>query len=137
MTFNDIDGYPLAYPPDPAGFGGNIDYFTKIMGFSFIASLFQGFGTPFNTTGGGVGTGGATYSYVWNTIRLLLLGLLVETGRNFCQWLIQRISFRSLSFHDRCYLILNLHLQNTRSQPNLPKAIPHMNGSSCSWYDFP
>ena len=55
------------------------------MGSSFIASLFQGFGTPFDTTESGGGTGGATYSYVWNTIRLLL-GLLVETGRNFGQW---------------------------------------------------
>ena len=72
-----------------------IDYFTKIIGFSFIASLFQGFATPFNATGGGGGTGGAASSYVWNTMSLLLLGLLVETGRNFCQWLIQRISFRS------------------------------------------
>ena len=95
MPSTDINGFPLSYPPNPAGFDGNIDYFTKIMGFSFIASLFQGFATPFNATGGGGGTGGAASSYVWNTISLLLLGLLVEMGRNFCQWLIQRISFRS------------------------------------------
>jgi len=99
MTYTDINGFPLAYPANPARFGGNIDYFTKIMGFSFIASLFQGFGTPFNATGAGGRSGEAASSYVWNTLSLFLLGLLVETGRNFCQWLIQRISFRQLSFH--------------------------------------
>ena len=55
MTSDDIDGCPLAssYPPDPAGFGGNIDYFTKKMGFSFIASLFQGFGSTLQEVGEG------------------------------------------------------------------------------------
>ena len=49
--------------------------------------------------GDGGGTGGSSGimgggGWGWNTIRLFLLGLLVETGRRFCQWIFLRVKFR-------------------------------------------
>lgn len=83
-----------AYLQDNSWLNGNFDFITKIMSFSFIASLFNGFaGGERDGSGGTLGTGGSG-SYVWNTISLFLLGLFVETGRRFCQWIIQRVKFR-------------------------------------------
>ena len=49
--------------------------FTRIMGFSFIASLFSN-------------------SYILDSAKLLVLGSLIETGRRLFQWLIERFRFR-------------------------------------------
>jgi chaperone BCS1 len=82
-----------AYQQDQSWLDGNFDFFTKIMGFSFFASLFGGLGGGDGDRSGNMG-GGGRGSYVWNTISLFLLGLLVETGRRLCQWIIQRVKFR-------------------------------------------
>ncbi|KAF8239161.1 P-loop containing nucleoside triphosphate hydrolase protein [Tricholoma matsutake] len=49
--------------------------FTRIMGFSFVASLFS-------------------QSYLFDSAKLLLLGSLIETGRRLFQWLIERFRFQ-------------------------------------------
>jgi chaperone BCS1 len=98
MMYNEPYNYrqQATYQQDTSWLNGNLDFFTKIMGFSFFASLFGGLsGVPGDgdRTGGAI-VGGGQASYVWNTIRLVLLGLFVETGRRFCQWIIQRVKFR-------------------------------------------
>lgn len=50
-------------------------FLTRIMGFSFFASLFS------NT-------------YAFGSVKLLVLGSIVETGRRLCQWLFERLRFR-------------------------------------------
>ena len=119
-----------AYHQDTSWLSGNFDFFTKIMGFSFFASLFGGI------PGGGDGIGGVGAgqgSYVWNTIILFLLGLLVETGRRFCQWIIQRIRFRlCLELYQLVYL--TLLRQNIRLQRNSLKGMQRMSGLSSFWY---
>jgi len=50
-------------------------FLTRIMGFSFFASLFS------NT-------------YAFGSVKLLVLGSLIETGRRLCQWLYERLRFR-------------------------------------------
>ncbi|KAJ3521089.1 hypothetical protein NMY22_g12457 [Coprinellus aureogranulatus] len=57
--------------------------FTRIMGLSMIASLFNG-GL---TSRGGLGT---TANYMFDSARLLVLGTLLEAGRRFFQWLVER-----------------------------------------------
>jgi hypothetical protein len=96
---------PGAYEQDSSWLNGNFDFFTKMMGFSLFASLFKGFG---GIAGDGEPNGGTGFmgaggqgSYFWNTISLFLLGLFVETGRRFCQWILQRVRFRQyLVFFD-------------------------------------
>lgn len=48
---------------------------TRIMGLSFLASLFQ-------------------HAYLLDSVKLLVLGSIIETGRRLCQWLIERFRFR-------------------------------------------
>lgn len=50
-------------------------FLTRIMGFSFFASLFS------NTYGLG-------------SVKLLVLGSIIETGRRLCQWLFERLRFQ-------------------------------------------
>jgi len=49
--------------------------FTRIVGFSFFASLFSN-------------------AYIFDSVKLLVLGSLIETGRRLFQWLIERFRFR-------------------------------------------
>jgi len=53
------------------------------MGFSFIASLLDGI----------LPTG--SKSYAMDSVRLFLLGSLLEAGRRFLQWLVGRFRLRS------------------------------------------
>jgi hypothetical protein len=69
------------FQPDSSLIGGGYDFFTKIMGFSLVASLFGGLGNMAgdgDQSGGAAGglAGGGMGSYFWNTISLFLLGLL-------------------------------------------------------------
>lgn len=48
----------------------------------------QSSGATGNMVGGGMG------SYFWKTNRLFLVGLLIEAGRRFCQWIFLRVQFR-------------------------------------------
>jgi chaperone BCS1 len=52
--------------------------FTRIMGFSFFASLLQ-------------------QTHLLDSGKLLLLGSLIETGRRLFQWVIERFRFRESS----------------------------------------
>ena len=52
------------------------NFLTRIMGFSFFASILQ------------------SNSYMVDSVRLFLLGTIIESGRRFCQWLIERFWFR-------------------------------------------
>jgi mitochondrial chaperone BCS1 len=63
----------------------------RIMGVSVFASLFQQIATGFHN--GGV-TGGGGGNYVFDTARIFILGALIEGGRRFFQWLIERVRFR-------------------------------------------
>ncbi|KAF8153881.1 P-loop containing nucleoside triphosphate hydrolase protein [Crassisporium funariophilum] len=54
--------------------GSNV--LTRIMGFSFFASLLQ------------------SNSYMLDSAKLLILGTIIETGRRLCQWLIERFRFQ-------------------------------------------
>jgi chaperone BCS1 len=51
------------------------NFLTQIMGFSVIASLFS------NT-------------YAFGSVKLLVLGSIIETGRRLCRWLFERLRFR-------------------------------------------
>lgn len=106
MTYNDFYPYQPPYNPDNSWFNGEL--FTRIMGFSFVASVFQGL-LPLDGAGSRVGGGdtqgvpwmtghglqGERSAYVWRTVSLFLLGLLVEAGRRFSQWLFERMRFRT------------------------------------------
>ena len=78
-----MDPYYDVYEGAPSHGGGgsslwgdwSIMSFTRIMGFSFIASLFS-------------------KSYMVDSAKLLILGSLIETGRRLFQWLIERFRFR-------------------------------------------
>ena len=52
------------------------NFLTRVMGFSFFASMLQ------------------SNSYMVDSVRLFLLGTIIESGRRFCQWLIERFWFR-------------------------------------------
>jgi hypothetical protein len=110
MTFNDFYPYQPPYNADTSWFNG--EFVTRIMGFSFVASLFQGLsldGSGGKVGGGGRGGGetqglpglmgyGEGSGYVWRTVSLFLIGLLVELGRRFSQWLFERMRFRACVF---------------------------------------
>ncbi|KAF8055229.1 P-loop containing nucleoside triphosphate hydrolase protein [Lyophyllum atratum] len=49
--------------------------FNRLMGLSFVASM-------------------ASNPYIWDSVRLLVLGSLIETGRRLCQWLMERFKFQ-------------------------------------------
>ena len=105
MTYNDFYPYQPPYNTDNSWFNGEL--VTRIMGFSFVASLFQGL--SLDGSGGKVGGGGGETpgllpglmgygersGYVWRTVSLFLIGLLVELGRKFSQWLFERMRFRA------------------------------------------
>ncbi len=57
---------------------------TRIMGLSMFASLLEGL------MGGGMGGGGGVNGAVMNSIRLLILGAIVESGRRFFRWAVER-----------------------------------------------
>ncbi|KAH6912123.1 mitochondrial chaperone BCS1 [Coprinopsis sp. MPI-PUGE-AT-0042] len=60
--------------------------FMGIMGISVFASLFQQTIAGFQNGGGG--------NYVFDTARIFVLGALIEGGRRFFQWLIERVRFQ-------------------------------------------
>ncbi len=118
MTYNDFYPYQPPYNADNSWFNG--EFITRIMGFSFVASLFQGL--SLDGSGGKVGGGGGETQglpglmgygersgYVWRTVSLFLIGLLVELGRRFSQWLFERMRFRA------CVLLLLLSSYLNRS----------------------
>lgn len=75
---------------------------TRIMGLSMFASLFEGF-----VGGGGGGVNGA----VINSVRLFILGTIIETGRRFFQWAVERFKlFRTYPCWPSRYLILFIDL---------------------------
>ena len=61
---------------DGASWLSGSNFLTRVMGFSFFASMLQ------------------SNSYMVDSVRLFLLGTIIETGRRFCQWLIERFWFR-------------------------------------------
>ena len=77
---------PQAFPDSGSSSFLGSNFLTRVMGFSFFASMFQ------------------SNSYMVDSIRLFLLGTIIETGRRFCQWLIERFRFRQyklLYSHDK------------------------------------
>ncbi|CAA7264031.1 unnamed protein product [Cyclocybe aegerita] len=75
--------------------GGNL--FSRVMGFSLFAGLFQ---AGARGLGGAGHDQGAGMNYLWSSAALFVLGLLIETGRTFCQWLIERVQFQySITAH--------------------------------------
>ena len=87
--------YDLPYDRAPArnagGWFANTDIMTKLMGLSFISS-FLGMGA------GDGAVGGAGNAAFMNSIRLLVLGVLVEGGRRLFQYFSQRFKlFRKYS----------------------------------------
>jgi chaperone BCS1 len=69
--------------------------FKRIVGFSVFASLFEGL-----IGGGNVNGGGGVNNAVMSSLRLFILGTIIETGRRLFQWVIERFKlFREYSFH--------------------------------------
>jgi mitochondrial chaperone BCS1 len=66
---------PQQHHPDNAWLSGS-NLMTRVMGFSFIASMLQ------------------SNSYMIDSVKWFLLGTIIESGRRFCQWLMERLSFR-------------------------------------------
>jgi hypothetical protein len=140
MTYNDFYAYQPPYNTDNSWFNGEL--VTRIMGFSFVASLFQGLSLDGSGSKvGGDGGGGETQGlpglmgygersgYVWRTVSLFLIGLLVELGRRFSQWLFERMRFRAcLFFHFHISLYPSFPFKNILSRLNLQKEIQPMNG---------
>lgn len=70
---------------------------SRIMGFSFLANILHGLlngqgavpGSP-GASDMGAGTGGGPNSYVIDSLRLFLLGLIIEGGRRFFAWIMGR-----------------------------------------------
>uniref|UniRef100_A0A8H8CDY5 BCS1 N-terminal domain-containing protein n=1 Tax=Psilocybe cubensis TaxID=181762 RepID=A0A8H8CDY5_PSICU len=60
---------------------------TRIFGFSFIASLLQGMGTKLESIGNAAG---GSNSYFGNSMKLFLLGTIIESGRRFFSWAMER-----------------------------------------------
>jgi hypothetical protein len=50
-------------------------WLTSILGASFLTTLMQN-------------------AYLLDSLRLLIMGTVIETGRRLCQWLMERFSFR-------------------------------------------
>ncbi|TFK37900.1 P-loop containing nucleoside triphosphate hydrolase protein [Crucibulum laeve] len=57
------------------GVGGVSEWLTRVLGLSFLASLFSN-------------------SYVSDSVKLFILGTIIETGRRFCYWLFERMWFQ-------------------------------------------
>ena len=73
-------------------------WLTSIVGVSFFASVMQ------NT-------------YLLDSVRLLVLGTLIETGRRLCQWVMERINFSMF----RSLFVCPCHV----SSRHLPSIIHH------------
>lgn len=67
---------PQGHPDDGTSWLSGSNFMTRIMGFSFVASLLQ------------------SNSYMVGSAKLFLLGTIIESGRRFCQWLIERFRIR-------------------------------------------
>ncbi|KAJ3509731.1 hypothetical protein NLJ89_g5069 [Agrocybe chaxingu] len=98
--------------------GGNL--FSSLMGFSLFAGLFQ---AGARGLGGAGHDQGAGMNYLWSSAAFVVLGLLIETGRKFCQWLIERVQFQySITAHftegDPAYEWLILFLTEKRIWKN-------------------
>ncbi|KAF9528853.1 hypothetical protein CPB83DRAFT_853845 [Crepidotus variabilis] len=101
MSYDD----PYFVNQQPQSQWSGYEFLTRIMGFSFVASLVPalgggagGIGSIFgggNTATDATAQGGNNpYSYLWNSASLFVLGLIIETGRRLCQWLIERVRFQ-------------------------------------------
>lgn len=68
---------------------------TRILGFSMFASLLDGGlgGGGFVKGGGEDGGNGAAANAFITSLRLFLLGTLIETGRRLFQWVVERFKF--------------------------------------------
>ncbi|KAJ3501740.1 hypothetical protein NLJ89_g9203 [Agrocybe chaxingu] len=75
--------------PKPSFLGSNI--FNRVMSFSLFAGLFQ---AGMNGGIGGPQGQSASVNYLWSSAALFILGLLIETGRRFCHWLMERVQFQ-------------------------------------------
>lgn len=92
----------MAYynPADPDGWAvsdtsSGANALKRIVGFSVFASLFEGF-----IGGGNANGGGGVNNAVMTSLRLFILGTIVETGRRLFQWVIERFKlFRERSLH--------------------------------------
>ncbi|PPQ68243.1 hypothetical protein CVT25_005312 [Psilocybe cyanescens] len=78
--------YESADTPDVSWFGP-ANALTRIFGFSFIASFFQGINGKMGSMGEGAG---GSSSYIANSMRLFLLGTIIESGRRFFGWAMER-----------------------------------------------
>lgn len=87
--------YESADTPDVSWFGP-ANALTRIFGFSFIASFFQGINGKMGSMGEGAG---GSSSYIANSMRLFLLGTIIESGRRFFGWAMERFKpFREFLF---------------------------------------
>jgi len=116
-------GPPLAQAPST---GFNSDFLSKMMGFSFLASV----------VGGGAGhvgmAGGPTnpYGYFWDSIRLFILGLVIETGRRFFRWVVDRVRFRECrDRHSSSDEIIDVRSQSMQFKPHSSEATQRLSGS--------
>ena len=100
---------------------------TRIMGLSMFASLLEGF------MGGGTGGGGGVNSAVMNSIRLFILGAIVEGGRRFFYWAVERFKlFRTYVLAcDLLGLLTFFVAQNIQSRHNSRKVTRRTNGFFC------
>lgn len=99
---------------------------TRIMGMSIFASLIEGF------VGGGAAGGGGMNNAVMGSIRLFILGTIIETGRRFFHWAVERFKlFRKLLFVRVLFIIFNC-IQNIRSLHSSRKETRHTSGLYCS-----
>ncbi|CAA7264045.1 unnamed protein product [Cyclocybe aegerita] len=81
--------FGLSKLSSPSFLGSNI--FNRVMSFSLFAGLFQ---AGMNGGIGGPQGQSASVNYLWSSVALFVLGLLIETGRRFCQWLVERVQFQ-------------------------------------------
>jgi chaperone BCS1 len=67
---------------------------TRILGFSMFASVLDGgMGGGGFVNGGGENGGGVAANAFITSLRLFLLGTLIETGRRLFQWVVERFKF--------------------------------------------
>lgn len=71
-----MDYTPHQAHSDGASWLSGSNFLTRIMGFSFFAAMLQ------------------SNSYMVDSVKLFLLGTIIESGRRFCQWLMERFKFR-------------------------------------------
>ncbi|KIM42019.1 hypothetical protein M413DRAFT_27547 [Hebeloma cylindrosporum] len=74
----------------------NTNMLTRILGFSMFASVLDGGmggGGFVNGRGENVGNGGGAANAFMTSLRLFLIGTMIETGRRLFQWVIERFKF--------------------------------------------